>query len=92
MNKLTDEEIQKYIDKIDFPSPIVGFTLFGITFFMWSRPEFYFELIETEPYALDGSMPSIMVHLAWFEFIFESKTLYRFFYKRKYGEEPAGME
>lgn len=86
-----DEEIRKTISEIEFDVPIFETYAFGIVLWIWKKPELYAEVVETEPYKLDGEYPMIMIKVAWFEISFDNKRLYRFIYKRKYGREPRGL-
>ena len=85
------DDLNKEIKKVDIPVPLGVFDFLGVSVFIWKKPEVHLELVETWPYAPDGDVPMLMVQFAWFEIMFYSKPLYRFFYKRKYGRNPSGL-
>lgn len=86
-----DAEFKKATENVEFPVPIYDRHLFNISFFIWKKPEIHLELVETWPYAPDGDVPMLMIQFGWIEIMFYSKRLYRYFYRKKYNEDPAGL-
>ena len=85
-----DEEMKKLLSEMEFP--IAEFAIFGLFIWVWKKPQLYIEVMETEPYQFDGEMPTVCLKIAWFEFWFDNKTLYKYLYRRKWGFNPRGLE
>jgi len=87
MKKTFGEMIKDSISKVEIDNtiPLFDFHIFGVGFYINRKPELYFEICETFPYAPDGEVPLIFINVAWFEIIFESKWLYKKVYDRRYG-------
>lgn len=87
-----DKQIKDHIKNIDIPKPLSIFSIFDISVFIWKKPEFHIELVETWPYELDGQTPLIFAQFAFIEIAFFSERLYKFLYRRKHGFNPMGLE
>ena len=87
-----DDKIKQYMDGVKVPTTIFEYHKFGVSLFVWKLPEFYVDVIETEPYQLDGSVPLLMIKIGFVELMFENKLLYKIIYKRKNGFTPMGLE
>jgi hypothetical protein len=90
-NPTFDMQMSAAMQESNFTVPIWELYLTWITVFIWGELEMRLELVETEPYARDGSHPTIMLQLGWVELMFDSKVLYKFLYRKKYGETPMGL-
>ena len=77
-NPSWDSQIRAGMQDLNVPEPVYCFVLFGITFFVWKKPEMRLELVETYPYAPDGEYPTMMLQIGWVELMFDSKLLYKF--------------
>ena len=82
-----DEKIRKDMEEVIIECPILDFYIFGTSFLFYRKPELFFDICETHPYAPDGDIPLIFIRLGWLEIIFESKWIYKKVYKRRYGED-----
>lgn len=87
-----DKSINDAIRNVKHEEPLLCFSLWVSTVFIWRSFEVYIEAIETEPYELDGTTPLITLRIGWVEIMFESKQLYRIIYKRKWGFTPLGLK
>lgn len=86
-----DKLMKDFVDKTIIPTPKYMFNILNISFFIWDYKEYRIELVETYPYELDGQTPMLMIQIGTVEFMFYSKVLYKFIYKRKYGFLPRGL-
>jgi hypothetical protein len=87
-----DEKIRESMKDVVIPLPVSEIYAFGVSLFIWKEAKFEIDICETEPYQPDGSVPMLFFRFAWFELVFQNKTIYKFFYKRKLGYEPRGLE
>lgn len=86
IDEILREEINK--ETIDFSIiPLFSFQLFGVLFSMYKRVEFSIDILETNPYTPDGDFPLIFLDIGFISLTFESKRIYKYLYKKKYGEE-----
>ena len=89
MKKSIDEKISEEILDIDFDNiiPLFDFHIFGVLFSIHKRFEFGIEALETFPYRADGEVPIIFLDIGFLSLTFENKSIYKYLYKKKYGEE-----
>lgn len=66
-------------------TPLKDFHIFNISFFVWKKSSFHFDILETYPYAEDGDVPAVFVRFSHFEILFYSKLIYKFIYKKRHG-------
>ena len=81
---ITDKILQE-IEANPIVCPIFDFSILGVSFLLWNKPETHLDLCETSPYAPDGDVPLIFIQLAYFEIMFYNKWLYKKIYKKRYG-------
>lgn len=72
----------------NYPIPLYDGNFLGLSFFIWAKPEFHIQAVETAPYQPDGSYPLVLIQFLWIEFIFDNKELYDDIYKMKHGYYP----
>jgi len=65
--------------------PLFSFYLFKTSIFIFRKPSFGIDVVETQPYALDGECPYTFLDAGWVCFMTEWKWLYKILYKRKNG-------
>lgn len=87
------KEIRAYLNRVEKPNWYDFYwdvRLGRVTFTLTNTGsnDWFFDMCETEPYALDGEVPLLFVFLGYFWITIESKRLYKYFYKRKYGWIP----
>lgn len=81
-----DDIIEKEVKKAEIDCPIFSIYIFKVTVFIWRKFDIYLDFLETNPYALDGTIPIIFLRLGFLEISFYSKKIYKYLYKRKYNE------
>lgn len=86
------EQVNKEIKDLKIPEPILEFSFFSVSVFVWKYFNIEVDLVESYPYEPDGTTPLIMIQLGFVEFMFENKRLYSYLYKRKHGFKPMGLE
>lgn len=70
--------------------PLVDFSIWRVSVFIWKSFKFDLDICETFPYQPDGTIPLIFFRIGWVEFMFENYFLYKKLYRRKYKFDPAG--
>lgn len=79
-----DKIIIDEIKSFEFNYPV--FEL-GAWFSIWKQSVGWgVTLCETYPYAPDGEVPLVFIDIGKCQIMLDSPKLYKFFYKRKYGE------
>ena len=61
------------------------FYIFGIYVLLWNKFDIGLDILESY-YIADGELPLIFAELGFLYINFESRRIYDFIYKRKYGE------
>lgn len=81
-------------DKEDYKqfTPIWCLPVGNVLVSLERTPELVLEVLETHPYAFDGSIPITFIQIAWLQFTVEWKWLYKILYKRKYGYLPTALD
>lgn len=55
---------------------------------LWNRWDWGVLLVETHPYAPDGTYPVVMISFGFVDIDFECKPIYNYLYFKKYGYYP----
>ena len=87
--KSIDEVLHEKVNEINWDNiiPLFTFHVFGVLFSIYKRFKFGIEALETSPYKADGDFPLIFLDIGFLSLTFENKKIYKYLYKKKYGEE-----